>query len=467
MTDRHSNHGLRKICDCSRRTWAKCGHSWHFSFKWEAVHHRFSIDRHAKTHIDRKADAEDIAADLRTQIKNGTFGQPTPRAEMTVRQLADAYVERFVQVEHTETQQQYKWVLNRICRTVIPSPTGTSAPFGDWRVADVVTDTIERFREVRRSQGTGVVGVNRQLGLLRALWNWSLRTGYTTTSPFKRGSEPVVKLSDEAPRSRRLQTEEVGPLLAACGPHLRACVEAALETGMRLGEILSLQWSQVEGMTVNGTAITWAPKANILLTADKTKTNRDRRIPISTRLRAILEMRRFDPANHAMPMDAYVFGNVIGQQQGSIKRAWTAAVLRAHGHTPGYADNGQLNEAARAALATIDLHFHDLRREAGSRWLEGGVPLQVIRDWLGHTNIAQTSTYLASTAQTQHDAMRQYEARRAAEAAGTPPKGKGTRSNLQELATEARKGGRKSPRPTTQPEELRNETTRGRQTTIM
>ena len=54
-----------------------------------------------------------------------------------------------------------------------------------------------------------------------------------------------------------------------------------------------------------------------------------------------------------------------------------------------------LTAASRATLATIDLHFHDLRREAGSRWLEGGVPLHTIRDWLGHTSIAQTSTYLS------------------------------------------------------------------------
>jgi integrase len=37
-------------------------------------------------------------------------------------------------------------------------------------------------------------------------------------------------------------------LLAACSPHLRSIVECALETGMRRGEILSLQWRQVEGM---------------------------------------------------------------------------------------------------------------------------------------------------------------------------------------------------------------------------
>jgi hypothetical protein len=71
-----------------------------------------------------------------------------------------------------------------------------------------------------------------------------------------------------------------------------------------------------------------------------------------------------------------------------------------------------LTQESRGALRGIDLHFHDLRREAGSRWLEGGVPLHTVRDWLGHANISQTSTYLEGTIQGQHDAMTAFDLRR-------------------------------------------------------
>ncbi len=103
---------------------------------------------------------------------------------------------------------------------------------------------------------------------------------------------------------------------------------------------------------------------------------------------AILEMRRNDPAGEPHGPQAYVFGDEIGQRRGRIITAWRLACRRAK---------------------IVDLHFHDLRREAGSRWLEGGVPLQVVRDWLGHTNISQTSTYLESTVMGQHDAMRRFD----------------------------------------------------------
>jgi integrase len=413
---RHTNKGLRKICGCPRRQWARCRHGWYFNFKWQGVHHRFSLDKELGRHIDSKSAAEDEAAEIRKQIKAGKFGQPLARDEMTLRQLADVYVERFVSVDHAATKPAFVWALNTICRTEIHRPTGGSEALGNWRVADIVTDSIELFREARRHRGTGPVGVNRNLGSLRALFNWALKVGYVDRTPFKRQSEPVVKLSGEHSRSRRLDMDhdEETTLLAACGAHLHAVVTAALETGMRRGEILSLQWKQIEGLRLEESSVTWAPRAEIVLPWTKTKTRRDRRIPIGTRLKAVLEMRRFDPAGQPMPADRYVFGNEIGQRIQSIKRAWHTAVLKAHGHKPTYTATANLTKDSQAALEAIDLHFHDLRREAGSRWLEGGVPLHTIRDWLGHTSIAQTSTYLAGTMRTQHDAMRQFEEHRTA-----------------------------------------------------
>jgi hypothetical protein len=94
--------------------------------------------------------------------------------------------------------------------------------------------------------------------------------------------------------------------------------------------------------------------------------------------------------------------------------AWLASnKARLCQHKPEYATTGArgLTPACRKLLRSVDLHFHDLRREAGSRWLDGGVPLQVIRDWLGHANISQTSTYLESTFAGQHEAMRAFEQR--------------------------------------------------------
>ncbi len=164
-------------------------------------------------------------------------------------------------------------------------------------------------------------------------------------------------------------------------------------------------------------------------------------------------MRRTGPDGEPHPPTAYVFGNEAGESVKTFKRAWEAAVLRSHGQKPEYIVKTEsrpdgttqkrftrvLTPECRARLRAIDLHFHDLRREAGSRWLDGGVPLHTIRDWLGHANISQTSTYLESTFATQHEAMRAFEERRGVQQSATPEGNQGRKvlSEATDANTEA------------------------------
>lgn len=383
------NRGLRKVCDCSRKQWSKCAHPWHFSFQWKGVHRRFSLDRLLDKTFESKGEAEAAADQLRSEIRSGTFhgaGEPQPAREaVSVRRLLELYGERVVTPRGEDAETAHTYASGVICRTPVPTVTGTPLPLGDWLIGDVTTDAIEQFRDIR--QAAGKVGTNRNLAKLRAAFAWgaSKKRSMVDESPFRDGDKPAVRGFEERARTRRLKTGEGERLLAQCGDHLRGLVECALETGMRRGEILTLQWSQVR----------WTPKPALFLPAWKTKTKRDRTIPMSSRLKAVLEFRRLDPAGEEHRADAYVFGTATGERITDFKRAWQAAVLRAHGHIPAYSKTKNLTPELRTAFKAINLHFHDLRREAGSRWLDGGVPLHQIQAWLGHTNISQTSTYLA------------------------------------------------------------------------
>src|SRR5688572_9501466 len=88
---RSHNRGLHKVCDCARRTGAKCPHSWHFNFKPKggpAV--RFSVDSEAGKHIAAKGDAENLAHDWRTAIRNGTFRRCDQIQVRTSSHMSDA-----------------------------------------------------------------------------------------------------------------------------------------------------------------------------------------------------------------------------------------------------------------------------------------------------------------------------------------------------------------------------------------
>jgi hypothetical protein len=131
-------------------------------------------------------------------------------------------------------------------------------------------------------------------------------------------------------------------------------------------------------------------------------------------------MAKLDPAGREYPSTAHVFG-VLGERVSSIGKAWESSVLRAYGHEPQWATGGKLSEASRAALRAIDLHFHDLRHEAGSRWLEAGWPLHHVRAMLGHANVSQTDTYLNAARMGLHESMKRYDAARCNPVANDPP----------------------------------------------
>ena len=182
--------------------------------------------------------------------------------------------------------------------------------FGDKQLTAITTDDIEAFRDARRKDGLSPVTVNHDLKLLRKMFNWGIRKGYVERTPFKIGTESAITLEKEIPRAWRFEREEdEQKLLDAADPHLRGVLVALLDSACRVGEVLSLQWKDVN-----------LGRKEILIEAVKAKTRTARIVPISTRLLAVLEMRRLNPAGKEFGPDAYVFGNEVGEQAGTIGR---------------------------------------------------------------------------------------------------------------------------------------------------
>ncbi len=127
------------------------------------------------------------------------------------------------------------------------------------------------------------------------------------------------------------------------------------------------------------------------------------------RVRAVLEMRRHDREGREYPGSAFVFGDETGLRIKSVKTAWENARLKAHGYEVKREKNARLTPQCRRQLAEINLHFHDLRREAGSRLLDAGVPLSVIQAFLDYANISTSSRYLRVTQHGLHVALKHYE----------------------------------------------------------
>jgi len=402
MKARHRNDGLRKVCDCQRRGWAKCPHPWHVNIQHQGTSIRKSLNKLVGKIIKSKTDAENAFDAYKVALRNGAPATASPlAAPMTLTAMLKRYHRDVLSRRSSSVNTDS--MITAITRTSLPHGGGARL-FGQWPASEVDEAALWAYRTARevktvilKADGTptkraagGAVTVNRDVQLLRRAFNWALAAmpADVKVSPFKAGKPPRGLVTRELPRSRRLQGDEAERLLAAAGASLRPLVEAALETGCRLGELLGLQWRDVDLVRVDAEG---RARPQLVLPAAKTKTKKDRHVPISSRLKPILEMRRNDPDGNEHEPDAHVFGHVTGERQTTIKTAWRLALKRAK---------------------IAELHFHDLRREAASRWLDAGIRLNAVSKLLGHSTTEQTATYLACLLGAEHDAIAAYDEHR-------------------------------------------------------
>ena len=299
---RKVHDGVRKRCECSRRQWSKCSHPWHFSFHHASREYRYSLDKVARARHEQppltKSEAAGWRDRLRGEIRAGQFVDPdTPPpmpqpadTRLTFGDVCKEYLKRHVQIptRRPRGRREMEILIAMLRRAEIPAANDTTTLLETKPLDGITRAEVEAVRAWRRQEqaahkikaGTkgGEVGTNRLLSRLRHVFSWAIAEGFLTETPFKRGPVSVVRMetSVEGARTRRLepsvtlpdgtmQEGEEARLLKHAGPHLRALIVAALSTGCRLGELLSLQWSQVR-RDEQGQA-RW-----IVLPASKTKT---------------------------------------------------------------------------------------------------------------------------------------------------------------------------------------------------
>lgn len=405
----HRNSGLRKICSCPRRGWAKCPHPWHFNFCWRGIAYRFSLVRYAGREITGKTEAEALADKIRAEIRSETFTlQPAgasrsdsqPGDDISFETFTRLFLERYSKERGKASWQDDGYMI----RQLVAFPVIGELRLGEKATRSVTEDDLEAFIKHLTTLGRSSSTRNHYVQLIRAMSRWAVRKGYRDV-PMVSDDSDVIRRKKEAQRHRRLEPGEEEKLLSSAEPHLQALIVAALETCARQGELLTLQWGDVS-----------LERGEIVLRAEHTKDRENRILPISNRLRQVLEMRRDNPAGTPFPSSAHVFGDEIGRRVAKVRRAWQTTLLRAHGLKPAWIwkkktgpnDKGstRLSPESEAAYRAIDLHFHDLRHEGGSRLIEAGWPVHYVQHMLGHASLQQTSTYLNATLRGLHESMR-------------------------------------------------------------
>ena len=170
---------------------------------------------------------------------------------------------------------------------------------------------------------------------------WAVDEGLLAANPLSR------ELMMRERRKPRLMVslEEERKLLDSAAPHLRSIVVAALDTGMRRGEILGQRWEHVD-----------FTRRLLYVTRSKTPEGEAREIPLTQRL--------FDLLDNHRQVEGLVF-TFKSRPLRRIKTAWKAAIRRA---------------------GIRYFRFHDLRHTFNTRLMEAGVMQEVRKALMGHSS---------------------------------------------------------------------------------
>ena len=300
--------------------------------------------------FERKSDAKKWAQDTESNIRNDRHFITAEAKKHTLAELIDRYIEFVLPTKpkvYRDQLQQLTWWKAQLGPYLLSHVT--PAKIAECR--DRLLNEVTR-RGTRRSPSTVVryiAPLSHTFTMAVKDWGWM---EYNPVSRLTRPTEPRGRV-------RYLDEEERERLLAACreseSPLLYPVVVLALSTGMRQGEILRLQWKDVD-----------FERRRVLLL--ETKNGERRAAPLVGRaynlLRELVNVRRLD--------NPYVFPAKRPDAPANIRKFWEAAVKKA---------------------GIEDFRFHDLRHTAASYLAMNGVTLAEIAEVLGHKTLQMVKRY--------------------------------------------------------------------------
>lgn len=289
----------------------------------------------------KKTDAEQWARHMETKADRGDL--PTPVKVLDGYKLSDI-LERYrdeitVKKRSADTET---YLLNAFIRQPIAKLT-----LAQITASHFVTYRDKRLKLVK--PGT----VNRELSIIKHAFDVAERDW---DIPIRQNPlVKVKKLKVNNARSRRLTDEEYQALMEAIettrNDLIKPLVNFAIETGMRRGEILRLRWADID-------------YDSRTLFIPITKNGHSRTIPLTVNAVEILkELQHEDDTDKYRPFPL---------SDNAAKLAWQRLLRRS---------------------GIDDLHFHDFRHEAISRFFERGLSVPEVALISGHRDFRMLFRY--------------------------------------------------------------------------
>lgn len=256
----------------------------------------------------------------------------------------------------------------------------------DREMREVSAFEVEQVKSKRLKAGRTPATVNRDLDRIRSVFSRAVEWDFLPAHPLK--SVKRKKGADDS-RTRYLTTEEEKrlrvaltkretdrrvhresgnawckerggdgrPMWPADGftDHLMPLVLVALNTGLRRGELLALEWRSVN---LTGKLLT--------VEAGNAKSSKARHVPLNAEALDVLKRWRKQSTG------TLVFPGAEGERMGHVNSSW---------------------DTLTSAAKLTNFRFHDLRHDFASKLVMAGVDLNTVRELLGHADLKMTLRY--------------------------------------------------------------------------
>jgi integrase len=237
-------------------------------------------------------------------------------------------------------------------------------------VGDITVDTARDFVKKRKAEGAGNAVINRSLSCLRRM----LKIAHEDRKIM---NVPVIRLQKEPPARRGFVTDQkFGELLKALPSILRPLIAFLFFCGVRLGEALAIEWSQVDFSAG-------------LIRLHETKTDEPRVVPLPSILRMLLA--------EIEPKVGCVFVST------NLRKEWIAACA-ACGLGTKIEVEGKPYDPRYEGLT-----IHDLRRSAVRNLVRAGVAETVAMKISGHKTRSVFDRYAIASESDLRTAMSRVE----------------------------------------------------------
>ncbi len=258
-------------------------------------------------HFDRKQEAEDWSQDVERKIKQGQFKFDQHNQVHTFAELAERFINDGALEHHRSSQDTLRHI------------DYWKSRFSHFGLIHITPELVGKERLIlldtptpkgkKRTSAT----VNRYISALSSLFSYAVKElRWISENPCLN----LKKLKENPGRDRVLSAEEIDKLLATCreskSPYLYCIVLLSLTTGARQGEILNLEWCDIDFK-------------NSLASLKETKNGRPRSIALAPEV--VTELQKlYQDRNPHKPL---VFASRTAFGKIDIKKAWQEALKRA------------------------------------------------------------------------------------------------------------------------------------------